>query len=267
MSRMPGSRGRGWSTAVRLGGAAAGFGLWVLAWQWVTTSGPLADTYGLPTALATGQSALALAADAEFWSAVGQTLSTTVVATVVAAVIGLLIGIAMGMSTVVNALVDPVTQFLRPIPPVVLLPLVLLIVGPTTELAIILAVIGGIWPVLIQAHVGVRDVDPVAIETARSMSLSRRMVQTSVILPSAVPYFATGIRIATGLTLMLTIGAGILAGSPGLGRSIAVAQQSGEAATVFGMLLWAGVIGLVLNAALGATERALTRGRQLGERA
>lgn len=265
MPRRSESRRRAQTVATQLGGAVAGFTLWILAWQWVTTSGPLAETYGLPTASATGRAAIELATEGEFWSAIGETLATTVLATVLATVLGLVIGIAMGMSKVVNALLDPVTQFLRPVPPVVVLPLVLLVVGPTTELAVILAVIGGIWPVLIQAHVGVRDVDPIAIETARSMSLSRSMVQTSVILPSAVPYFATGVRIATGLTLMLTIGAGILAGSPGLGQSIAVAQQTGESATVFGMLLWAGVLGLVLNAVLAAAERSLTRGRRLEE--
>jgi ABC-type nitrate/sulfonate/bicarbonate transport system permease component len=88
------------------------------------------------------------------------------------------------------------------------------------------------------------------------------MVQTSVVLPSALPYFATGIRIAAGLTLMLTIGAGILGGAPGLGRSISVAQQSGSTSTVFGMLLWAGALGLGIHIALAAAERRLSRGRQ-----
>ncbi|NYI45028.1 ABC-type nitrate/sulfonate/bicarbonate transport system permease component [Nocardioides aromaticivorans] len=248
--------------ASRLGLAASGFVLWFAIWEWATVAGPLRDVYGIPTARETIGEVVTLASDGTFWEAVAQTLGTTVVALGIATVLGVALGVAMGMSPWVSAALGPLTQFLRPVPAVVVLPLVLLIVGPTTELAIVLAVMGAIWPILIQSQVGVRDVDPVALDTARAMALSKGLTQTSVVLPSALPYVATGVRIATGVALMMCIGAGILGGSPGLGRSIAVAQQSGDPARVFGMLLWAGVIGLLLNAVLASGEHRLSRGRR-----
>ncbi|QLQ09948.1 MAG: ABC transporter permease subunit [Nocardioidaceae bacterium] len=192
--------------------------------------------------------------DPDFWAAVGTTFRDVLIAMVIVIIVGICVGVAMGLWNVVDWLLEPTSQFLRPIPAIVLLPLVLLIYGPTSQLAIALAVLGGIWPVLIHAQIGVRSVDPVAIDTGRAMGLPWRMRQTAIVLPSAMPSFATGIRIASSLTLMLTIGAGVLGGSPGLGRAIMLAQQTGDAEAVFAILLGRG--------AGSCTERRPDRGRE-----
>lgn len=238
---------------------AGGIGLWLLVWQWSTTSGPLSATAGLPTAADTLAQTLELAADAKFWSAIGDTLAMMLIGLGAAAVLGVVLGIAMGLSPTVFAALDPTTQFLRPVPPVVLLPLVLLVAGPTSTLGIVLAAFTAIWPVLVQTLVGVRGVDPVALETARAMSLPWGMQQTSIVLPSALPNIATGIRIAASSALMLAIGVGLLAGAPGLGRSILNAQQTGDETLVFAVILWSGLLGLVTNAVLSRAEQILTR--------
>lgn len=239
-----------------------GFVLWLGLWQLLTTMGPLADTRGLPTALATLNSAVALVSDPSFWSAIGTTFKDVFIAMVIVVVMGTCVGVAMGLWRTVEWLLEPSSQFLRPIPAVVLLPLVLLIYGPTSELAIALAVLGGVWPVLIHAQIGVRSVDPVALDTGRAMGLPWHMRQTAIVLPSAMPSFVTGIRIASSLTLMLAIGAGVLGGSPGLGQTIMLAQQTGDADRVFAILLWAGVLGVTLNGVLTAIETRLYRGRR-----
>jgi ABC-type nitrate/sulfonate/bicarbonate transport system permease component len=245
-----------------LGRAAAGFLVWIAVWQVLTVWGPLASTAGLPTASSTLSSTARLPANPLFWDALRTTLTSVVIALAIIVALGITLGVAMGRSPLVQAVLEPLSQFLRPIPAVVWLPVILLILGPTTELAIALAVIGGIWPVLIQSQVGVRDIDPTLLETGRAMCLSRRLTQTSIVLPSAVPFFATGIRIGASFALMLTIGAGILGGAPGLGRMILVAQQTGDAPRVFGLVLWAGILGVVLNQALSAFESSVSRGRK-----
>lgn len=239
-----------------------GFVLWLGLWQLLTTTGPLADTRGLPTALGTLQSASELVGDSAFWSAVGTTFKDVLTAMVIVIVLGTSVGVAMGLWKTVEWLLEPSSQFLRPIPAVVLLPLVLLIYGPTSELAVALAVLGGVWPVLIHAQIGVRSVDPVALDTGRAMGLPWHLRQTAIVLPSALPSFVTGVRIASSLTLMLTIGAGVLGGSPGLGQTIMLAQQTGDAERVFAILLWAGVIGVALNGVLSGIEKRLHRGRR-----
>lgn len=143
----------------------------------------------------------------------------------------------------------------------VILPLVLLVLGPTMELGIFLAAVAALWPVLTQTQVGVRDVDPVVIDTARSLKLSWFKTQLSVVLPSALPNVVTGIRISTSLALLLAVGAGILAGAPGLGHRIVVAQLADEPDLAFGLILWSGLIGLGVALALRYAERRLFRGR------
>lgn len=239
-----------------------GFVLWLGLWQLLTTTGPLADTRGLPTALGTLQSASGLVGDSAFWSAVGTTFKDALAAMAIVIVLGTSVGVAMGLWRPVEWLLEPSSQFLRPIPAVVLLPLVLLVYGPTSELAVALAVLGGVWPVLIHAQIGVRSVDPVALDTGRAMGLPWHMRQTAIVLPSALPSFVTGVRIASSLTLMLVIGAGVLGGSPGLGQTIMLAQQTGDAERVFAILLWAGVLGVALNGLLSAIEKRLNRGRR-----
>ncbi|MGJ3192281.1 ABC transporter permease [Paenarthrobacter sp. FR1] len=238
---------------------ALGIGLWLAVWEWSTTTGPLSGTAGLPTASETLQSTAALAVDPAFWGTIGQTFAMMLTGLLVAAIAGISLGILMGLSNAAFAALDPSIQFLRPVPPVVLLPLVLLVVGPTTTLGVILAAFTAVWPILVQTLVGVRGVDPVALETVRAMRLPWHMRQTSVILPSALPNIATGIRIAASSALMLAIGVGLLAGAPGLGRSILTAQQSGDGTMVFAIIIWSGLLGLATNALLTTGERRLTR--------
>ncbi|MGC0239450.1 ABC transporter permease [Arthrobacter sp. SD76] len=159
-----------------------------------------------------------------------------------------------------NEALDPMIQFLRPLPAVVILPLVLLIFGPTRELGVFLAAFGAVWPILVQVQVGVRDVDPVAIDTARAMNLSWGKTQTAVVLPSATPYIMTGVRIAASAALLLSIGAGLLGGAPGLGRRILLAQESAQSDLAFGLILWSGLLGGALALILNYAERTLVRG-------
>jgi ABC-type nitrate/sulfonate/bicarbonate transport system permease component len=177
-------------------------------------------------------------------------------------VIGLVLGVITGMSNTANQALDPTIQFLRPLPAIVILPLALLILGPTRELGVFLALFGAIWPILVQVQVGVRDVDPVALDTARAMTLSWRKTQTAVVLPSALPYIVTGVRIAASAALLLALGAGLLGGAPGLGRRILIAQQSAQSDLAFGLILWSGVLGIALAVVLQVAEKSLVRGRR-----
>lgn len=247
---------------LRLARGAVGLVVWLVVWQWFTTAGPLAHTAGLSSATQTFATSADLVGDPDFWAALGQTLVMTLTGVAIAVVVGVLLGVLMGLVPAVFAALDPIIQFLRPVPPVVILPLVLLVLGPTAELGIVLASVAALWPVLVQVLVGVRDVDPVAIDTARAMRLTWGLTQRTVVLPSAVPYLVSGIRIGATAALLLSIGVGLLAGAPGLGRLILIAQQSGDAAKVFGLIIWSGVLGLVFAALLRSLELLATRGHR-----
>jgi ABC-type nitrate/sulfonate/bicarbonate transport system permease component len=76
-----------------------------------------------------------------------------------------------------------------------------------------------------------------------------------VIFPGATPSIVTGIRIATTASLILAIGAGLIGGAPGLGQLLFVYQNNGDGATVFGLIILVGILGLIINVVLGIVER------------
>ncbi|MGR9145793.1 ABC transporter permease (plasmid) [Rhizobium leguminosarum] len=242
--------------------AVAGFAIWLAVWQWFTTAGPLAGISGIPTMSAAVGEAYHLIGNGSFWQSVGETFVMALSGLGIALVVGIALGLLTAVWEPANEALDPVIQFLRPIPAVVILPLLLLILGPTRQLGIFLAAYGAIWPILVQVQVGIRDVDPVAIDTARAMTLPWRRVQTAVVLPSAAPYILTGVRIGATAALLLSIGAGLLGGSPGLGRRILIAQEAAQSDLAFGLILWSGLIGITFAFKVNVIERAILHGRR-----
>ncbi len=102
---------------------------------------------------------------------------------------------------------------------------------------------------------GVQDVDPVATDTARSFGFSRFKRLFRVTLPSAVPYIATGLRIASAVSLILTVTAELVIGAPGLGRAINVARSGGNEELMYALILTTGILGLLLNMVFVKVEK------------
>jgi ABC-type nitrate/sulfonate/bicarbonate transport system permease component len=104
---------------------------------------------------------------------------------------------------------------------------------------------------------GVQDVDPVATDTARSFGFSRTRRLFRVTLPSAIPYIATGFRIASAVALILSVTAELVIGAAGLGRAINLARSGGNEELMYALILATGVLGLVLNQVFVWLERRL----------
>ena len=107
---------------------------------------------------------------------------------------------------------------MRPIPSAVLIPLLFLTLGINLKSEIFLAAFGAFWPLLVQTMYGVRDVDPLLLDTGRSFGVGRFERLYRITLPSAVPYIATGVRISSTVALILAFTAELFMGTPGLGQ-------------------------------------------------
>ena len=195
----------------------------------------------------------------EFWSAVGDTLSGWGVGLAISVAAGVLIGVALGLSeTAYSALRIPI-EFLRPIPSVALVPLAVLVYGTGLQSTLFLVVYAALWPVLLNSIYGVRDVEPLTLDMGRVYGLGRFARLRRIVLPSAVPYIATGVRVASSIALILAVTAELVIGSPGLGRAITVAEGSGAVEEMYALVFATGVLGLVLNALLTGVERRVLR--------
>src|SRR5437870_4483822 len=119
----------------------------------------------------------------------------------IATVLAVPIGILLGASDFAASAFRVPIEFLRPIPSAVLIPLLFLTLGTRLRSEVFLATFGAFWPLLVQTMYGVHDVDPLALETARSFKVGRLERLRRVTFPTAVPYIATGLRISSTVAL------------------------------------------------------------------
>lgn len=190
-----------------------------------------------------------------FGSDVLDTLTSWAEGVAVSLAIAIPIGMLLGTNDLAYRMSRFSIDFLRTIPPVALIPLALLLYGATPHMAFVLIVFGSVWPILLQSMYGVHQVDPAARDVARAYRLRRRDRVRSLILPSAAPFVATGIRLAATISLLLAIGAELIGGAPGIGSAITVQQQAGEIPSMWVYVVTSAVLGVVVNLAMIAAER------------
>jgi ABC-type nitrate/sulfonate/bicarbonate transport system permease component len=207
---------------------------------------PVSETFGALAELVTTR---------DLWDAVLDTLDAWARALVISTLIAVPLGLAIGANRV-GALLSRVTiEFLRPIPSVALIPILVLVYGTRPSLKVALAVFGATFPLLFQAMYGVADVDPVAKDTARSFGIGWWARLHRIVLPSCAPYLATGLRISASVALILVVTGEYVVGVPGLGREVLVAQSSGAYDRMYALIVMAGLLGLVVNMCFHAVER------------
>lgn len=163
--------------------------------------------------------------DATLMQHVLASLGRVMAALIFSALIGVPIGLAIGLSPVGRGIFDPVLEFLRPIPPLAYLPLIVIWFGigePSKVLVIGLAMLA---PIALSTAAGVRSVSQERINAARSLGASHRQVVHYVVLPSILPSILTGIRIALGAGWSTLVAAELVAATRGLGFMIQSAAQ------------------------------------------
>jgi NitT/TauT family transport system permease protein len=206
-------------------------------------------------------SAAGMVSDGSFWAAVAATLGTWAEAMAISVAIAVPAGLLLGSLPWLEQAVRPVIEFLRPIPSVALLPLVLLIVQDNTKTEVVVITFAAMWPVLINTVYGLGEVDPLAKQTLRSFGFGPVAVAWRVSLPSAAPFIATGVRIAASVAFVVAIAAELIGtGLNGIG-SYLLLVESGTAGIrpILATAAWSGVLGLAINGGLAAAERRVFR--------
>jgi NitT/TauT family transport system permease protein len=207
--------------------------------------------------------AVTLLGSGRFLADLGATVEAWAAGLAITIIIGIPVGVLLGSLPGVRVATRAVVEFLRPIPSVALILLVSLWLGPGLRMSVTLIVYGAIWPVLYNTMAGLDDVDPVAKETNRAFGFSALDTIRMVSLPSAAPFIATGVRLASSVAIILDIGAGYITGrvnGPGLGAFIAdYSSGAGNLAVILAATIWAGILGLVLDRAIVWAEHRLLR--------
>lgn len=169
------------------------------------------------------------------------------------------LGLAMGASQRVYALFNPMLQVLRPIPPIAYIPLSILWFGLGNPPAIFLISLGAFFPVLINTIAGVRQVDGIYLRAARNLGANGPTLFYRVILPAAVPYILTGVRVGIGIAFIVVIVAEMIAVNNGLGFRIIEARDNFWTDKVIAGMVSIGLLGFAIDVAMGRLNNYLLR--------
>lgn len=232
-------------------------GVVLLVWELAASHSAAAGTLSSPwaTARALGR----LIESQEFWSAVYHTLRSVVIGLACSTVAGTVVGLVLASRRFAYQSASLVIDFLRTVPGLAIMPLGILVFGPTERLDLLMIVTAAVWPILLQTVYAVTQLDRELLETAAAFRIPAWRRFLFVMLPACMPRIATGIRISASMAVLLAIGTEILAGSPGLGAQISLAQQQADYPAMYAMILACGVLGIACNSGIVAVERAALR--------
>lgn len=177
----------------------------------------------------------------------------------IGAALALPLGLIMGASPRVYALLNPLAQVLRPIPPIAYIPLAILWFGLGNPPAIFLIAIGAFFPVLINTIAGVRQVDGIYIRAARNLGANQRTMFLRVMLPAAVPYILSGVRIGIGTAFIVVIVSEMIAVNNGLGFRILEAREYFWSDKIIAGMISIGMLGLAIDMGVNKLNNYLLR--------
>ncbi|MDX2527148.1 ABC transporter permease [Streptomyces europaeiscabiei] len=172
-----------------------------------------------------------------------------------AAVAGIALGTVIGSYRRVRAVCEPVLEFLRAVPPPVLVPVIMLFAGIGDTMKIVVIASGCVWPVLLNTVEGVRAVDSVLSETARSYGITGVARLRNVVLRSASPQIFAGLRQALSIGIILMVISEMTASSNGLGHTIVQFQRGFAIPDMWTGILVLGLLGFLLSVVFRLVER------------
>lgn len=250
-ARRSARRRAAWRRRLRgLVGVAIAFALWLL----VTGAG-LVSAHDLPSI---GAVASALSADRSvLLSDVGTTLESMFIGLGIASLAGAVLGVAVGLSAWADAATGVIVRMMRPMPSLALIPVAILVAGLGTEMTAGLVAFAAFWPVFINARYAARRVEPRFLETGRSVGLGSWGLVWRVVLPSVAGAIATGIRIAVGMAIVVTVSVELVAGTGGLGGYVLSAEQGDAIPRMYAGIIVGGIVGWLLNVGLHTATRRL----------
>jgi ABC-type nitrate/sulfonate/bicarbonate transport system permease component len=187
----------------------------------------------------------------EIWT----TLQTWAVGLAVAIVVGVGLGVVIGSSRTLVDASSVVIEFLRPIPAVALIPLVILFLGLDLATHRFVIAYAAVWPILINTIYGVRSSDRLLHDVARTSGVTRAGRVVRVALPAALPSIAAGIRLSASIALLVGVTAEFLLLQGGIGTYMQDRQQAFQLPELYAAVILVGALGYAINVVLRVAQR------------
>jgi NitT/TauT family transport system permease protein len=172
-------------------------------------------------------------------------------------------GIMIGRYHLIDSILGPVVEAMRPIPPIAWIPLAILLFRSNMLGAQVFIIwVGAFFPILINTTTGVKRTEPVHIDAAKTFGASELQILSKVVIPSAGPEVFAGLRIGFGIGWMCLVAAEMIGGGLGLGYLVLIMQQVGRTGAVIGSMFLIGLIGFLISYFFFFFEKYLLRWRQ-----
>jgi len=229
----------------------------LVIWAVVSMSGVLPPGY-LPTPAEMGEELKTLLVSGykgiPLWQHAGISLFRTLTGFALGILIGVPLGLLTGYSRVGGAMISPIMAFIRPIPPIAFIPMVVLYFGLGELGKVVLIFWTAFNYVHVNAHAGAANVSIAYQRAAQSIGLTGVQTFMRIVLPSAIPQIFTGLKVAMALSWAVVVAAELVGAQSGLGYLISDAALTFRISAVFIGIVLIGAIGLLLNMIINALE-------------
>jgi NitT/TauT family transport system permease protein len=235
------------TVAIRLASLVVVLGLWQILGAKVDAS-----LFTTPSAIA--RAAVAMIKSGELWHYLWPSLVVLAIGLTLAAIIGIAVGLLLARFWVLDVAFGSYITFLYSIPSVALVPLIVLWAGFDVTAKVVILFLFAFFPMAINTHQGVKNVDPKLIEVGRAFHASERQLWTNIVLPGALPFIVTGLRLAVGRGLIGMVLADLYTAISGIGYLIVRTASTYEVDKMFVPIVTLGLLGVSLTAILRFVE-------------
>jgi NitT/TauT family transport system permease protein len=222
------------------------------AWQ---IGGERVDAVLFTTPTAVAAAAVQMVASGELWSYLWPSLVVLIVGLAISAAAGIAVGLLLARFWVLDVALDMYVTFLYSTPTVALVPLIVLWVGFEFTAKVVILFLFAFFPLVINTYQGVKHVDPRLLEVGRAFRCSERQLWTNIVLPAALPFIVTGLRLAVGRGLIGMVLADLYTAISGIGYLIVRSASTYRVDKMFVPIVVLGLLGITLTALLRAAER------------
>ncbi len=227
-----------------------------VAFWWAITAAKLVV---LPGPLAVAQRAVELTWSGQLPLDIVSSLRRVLAGFLLGVTLAVPVGFLMGWYQAARALIEPYIQFFRMIPPLAVIPLAIVTMGIDEAPKIFVIFLASFLSCVVATYQGVISVDRTLINAARVLGAGDAVIFLRVVIPASIPFILVGVRIGLGSAWATVVAAELIAAQSGLGFRMQQAQLYYDLPTIFVSLVTIGILGLVMDRMLQATERRLTR--------
>jgi ABC-type nitrate/sulfonate/bicarbonate transport system permease component len=196
--------------------------------------------------------------------AILSTFQTVGISLAVVIVCGIAIGCIVGTVDILDRALSPIMDFFRALPPPAVVAVIMLLFGLGYSSALLMVVLGAVWPVVLNTAAGVRSLPPLRSDVGKILGLSPSERFWKILFPTLLPSILLGIRIAVSVAFVVVIFVEILNVTSGMGSLLTSRQQRFDGSGTWAILFLIGISGFVLNVIVALVERYLLRGRPVG---